>query len=84
MPLFEEEFIVRIFPMDSSQHHPKYIKNILNALKFHDACYTNYKKRKHKMWKRFVSWLNNIITSILLDKPFRVYLSSLEVLTKMF
>ena len=67
---------------DDLQHHPKYIKNILNALKFHDACYTNYKKRKHKMWKRFVSWLNNIITSILLDKPFRVYLSSFRGFNK--
>ena len=39
-------------------------------------------KRKHKNWKKFVSWSNNIVTSFLLNKPFYIYLSSFRGLKK--
>ena len=67
---------------DDLQHHPKFILNIFEALQDCDACYTYYKKRKHKNWKKFVSWSNNIVTSFLLNKPFYIYLSSFRGLNK--
>ena len=67
---------------DDLQHHPKFILDISKTLKNYDACYTYYNKRKHKKWKKFVSWSNNIVTSFLLNKPFYIYLSSFRGMRK--
>ena len=68
---------------DDLQHPPHYIKNLVKKLEEgYDACYTNYLNRKHPMWKMVVSWINNIVSSFLLNKPFRMYLSSFKGLKK--
>ncbi len=62
---------------DDLQHPPESIKDLISKLKEgFDVCYTNYLNRKHPLWKKFVSWLNNLVTSYLLNKPYYVYLSS--------
>ena len=62
---------------DDLQHPPESIKDIYNELeKNFDACYTYYLDRKHPLWKKFVSWLNNLISSYLLNKPLKIYMSS--------
>lgn len=64
---------------DDMQHDPKYIYDIYQVLmKGHDICYVKYLKRKHLKWKIFVSWLNNIIASILAFKPIKIYTSSFK------
>ena len=62
---------------DDLQHPPESIKDIYAELqKNYDACYTYYLDRKHSLWKKFVSWLNNLISSYLLNKPLKIYMSS--------
>tara|TARA_B100000767_G_scaffold83464_1_gene80386 strand:+ start:5376 stop:6167 length:792 start_codon:yes stop_codon:yes gene_type:complete len=68
------EYIITID--DDLQHPPEFFSNILNKLKTQDVCYTNYKNRKHIGWKKFVSNLNNIISSFILNKPLKIYMSS--------
>ena len=62
---------------DDLQHPPQYIEAIIEQLKNgFDVCYTDYMNRKHAPWKHLVSWINNIISSHLLNKPYKLYLSS--------
>jgi len=62
---------------DDLQHPPESIKDIIIKLnEGHDVCYTNYLNRKHPLWKKIVSWLNNLVSSYLLNKPYHIYLSS--------
>jgi len=68
----------KIITMDDDlQHPPESIKEIYYALdKNIEACYTYYLNRQHPLWKRFISWLNNLVSSYLLNKPLKIYLSS--------
>ena len=62
---------------DDLQHSPNSIVDILNELnKGFDVCYTKYLNRKHQTWKKGVSWLNDIISSFLINKPLSLYLST--------
>jgi len=69
---------------DDLQHPPGSINELLSELKNKnfDACYTNYLNRRHPLWKKFVSWLNNIVSSHLLNKPYYIYLSSFRAFKK--
>jgi len=67
---------------DDLQHSPEFFPDILNVLKTKDVCYTNYKNRKHIGWKKFVSNLNNVISSFILNKPLRIYMSSYRGMVK--
>ena len=60
---------------DDLQHPPENIKDIVAKLKEgNEVCYVKYINRKHAKWKIFVSWLNNIISSLLISKPIGVYI----------
>ena len=80
----------KIITMDDDlQHPPSSINQILNALEEYELCYTLYLKRKHVAWKKGVSYLNNIFSSFLFNKSFKIYLSSYrgfdsKLLPKMF
>ena len=64
---------------DDLQHSPNYVPKIVDELKKgYDVCYVKYLKRKHVLWKKFVSWLNNLTASILANKPIRIYTSSFK------
>ncbi len=64
---------------DDLQHSPNYIINIVEQLKNgYDVCYVKYLKRKHVLWKKFFSWLNNLTASILANKPISIYTSSFK------
>ena len=68
---------------DDLQHPPENIKDIVTKLKEgNEVCYVKYINRKHAKWKIFVSWLNNIISSLLISKPIGVYTSSFKGITK--
>ena len=67
----------RIITMDDDLQHPtSSIMQIYNKLDKYELCYTLYLKRKHKFWKRAISYCNNIYSSFLFDKPFSIYHSS--------
>lgn len=68
------KFIITID--DDLQHPPEFFPGILKKLKSNDVCYTNYRNRKHVSWKKFVSNINNIVSSFILNKPLEIYMSS--------
>jgi undecaprenyl-phosphate 4-deoxy-4-formamido-L-arabinose transferase len=62
---------------DDFQHSPNNIIDIYHELlKGFDVCYVNYLERKHEKWKIFFSYISNIISSFLLNKPLEIYCSS--------
>ena len=68
---------------DDLQHPPESIIDLYNELnKDFDVCYVYYLNRQHPLWKKFVSWSNNLISSYLLNKPLRIYMSSFRGLKK--
>tara|TARA_B100001057_G_scaffold71463_1_gene65719 strand:+ start:4194 stop:4982 length:789 start_codon:yes stop_codon:yes gene_type:complete len=67
---------------DDLQHSPSFFPQILEELKNYDVCYTSYINRKHKLWKKILSYLNNLISSFLLNKPLNIYMSSFRGLNR--
>ena len=68
---------------DDLQHPPSAIPDILASLRGGaDVCYTIYCGRKHALWKKFGSWVNDAAATILLGKPRGLYLSSFKGLTR--
>ena len=63
---------------DDLQHPPQSLISIYDKLDSYDACYTLYIKRKHVYWKIFVSKINNLFSSFIFDKPFKIYTSSMK------
>ena len=74
----------KIITMDDDlQHSPKSINDLLCELdKGFDVCYTSYLNRQHVIWKKVVSWINNLVSSYLLNRPYKLYLSSYRGLKK--
>ena len=63
---------------DDLQHPPQSLISIYDQLDSFDACYTLYLKRKHVTWKIIVSYVNNIFSSFIFNKPFKIYTSSMK------
>ncbi len=64
---------------DDMQHDPIYLLNIYNELiKGFDVCYVKYANRQHSQIKIFISWLNNIVSSYLMEKSSKIYTSSFK------
>jgi len=74
----------RIVVMDDDlQHPPEAIPLMLAKLdEGFDVCYTHYLHRKHPLWKRFGSAVNDRAARVLLGKPAKLYLSSFKALQR--
>ena len=64
-------FFISIFVSNQNLNHLS-----INALDNYYLCYTLYIKRKHLIWKKTVSYINNIFSSFLFNKSYKIYLSS--------
>ena len=72
-----------IFCMDDDmQHDPAHLDNMLRELIDNEVCYVKYLKREHNFFKIFVSKLNNIISSFLMNKSYKIYTSSFKCFKK--
>lgn len=68
---------------DDLQHPPSEILRMVTKLEMGaDICYTKYLNRKHSLWKRLGSSFNNVVATILLDKPKGLYLSSFKAMRR--
>lgn len=68
---------------DDLQHPPSAIPQLLNALGTGaDVCYVNYVQRKHVLWKRVGSKVNDMAATLLLGKPHNLYLSSFKAMRR--
>ena len=68
---------------DDLQHSPRDIGNLLAVInQGADVCYTRYKKRQHALWKILGSRFNDWVATILLQKPYGLYLSSFKAMRR--
>ena len=68
---------------DDLQHPPAAIPLMLAELdKGYDVCYTRYRNRRHALWKKAGSWLNDVVATALLGKPRDLYLSSFKAMRR--
>jgi len=68
---------------DDMQHDPRYINKIVKTLENrNEVCYVKYLKQEHKITKIFISKLNNIVSSYLMNKSNKIYTSSFKGFTK--
>jgi glycosyltransferase involved in cell wall biosynthesis len=68
------EFVITMD--DDLQHDPDDIPRIIDSLRNGaDLCYVQFESRQHALWKRAGSAFNDIVASILLNKPRDLYLS---------
>lgn len=69
---------------DDLQHPPEAVPLILAQLQAGaDVCFTIYRDRRHAIWKRVGSWLNDVAATWLLNKPRGLYLSSFKGMNRM-
>jgi len=67
---------------DDFQHPPESIKEMVGKIKGgYEICYTKYLERKHGALKIALSEMSNFITSLVINKPTSLYLSSFKCLT---
>ncbi len=68
---------------DDGQNPPESIEKIISELdKGYDVCYANYKIKKHNFFRRFGSYINNLFTSFLFNKPSTLILTSFRCFKK--
>ena len=61
---------------DDLQHDPDDIPRIIESLRNGaDLCYVQFESRRHALWKRAGSAFNDMVASMLLNKPRNLYLS---------
>lgn len=66
---------------DDMQHDPEHIPKMIEKLDNYDVCYVKYQKREHNFFKIFISKLNNIVSSFLMNKSPKIYTSSFKCFT---
>ena len=65
---------------DDGQNSPKYIMALFEEIKKgYDICYANYLIKKHNLFRKFCSKLNNIFVTLLFNKPYDLYLTSFRI-----
>ena len=68
---------------DDGQNPPESIEKIISELnKGYDVCYANYKIKRHNFFRRFGSYINNLFTSFLFNKPTSLVLTSFRCFKK--
>lgn len=66
---------------DDLQHPPAEIGNLMRQIdEGADVCYTRYKGRQHALWKILGSRFNDMVATLVLDKPKGLYLSSFKAI----
>jgi polyisoprenyl-phosphate glycosyltransferase len=68
---------------DDLQHAPEDILKLVAEIeKGYDLCYSSFRSRKHALWKRLGSKLNDTLAVVLLDKPKGLYLSPFKAMKR--
>ena len=66
---------------DDLQHPPDAIPALLAEIdRGYDVCYTRYRNRRHPLWKKLGSKVNDLVATALLGKPKGLYLSSFKAM----
>ena len=79
--LREAEGEIVVLMDDDLQHPPAMLGRLIDAIEEgFDVCYTQYKRRRHPLWKKLGSRFSGWVANHLLDKPMDLYLSSFKAI----
>ncbi|MBL8829067.1 MAG: glycosyltransferase family 2 protein [Planctomycetaceae bacterium] len=68
---------------DDFQNPPgEVIKLVAELQRGYDVVYSYYEKKRHSTWRNWGSKFNNLVASVMLDKPRDLYLSSFKALNR--
>jgi undecaprenyl-phosphate 4-deoxy-4-formamido-L-arabinose transferase len=69
---------------DDFQNPPSEILALLEEAKTQnkDVVYARYTEKKHSLWRNWMSKLNNVVATWLLNKPHNLYLSSFKLMRR--
>ena len=63
---------------DDLQHSPEDIPNLI-AEREHDVVMAQFPELKHSPYKRLLSWVKNVLLSVLINKPFKLKLTAFRL-----
>ena len=67
---------------DDGQNSPKDIISLASAIEEnYDVCYADYPVKKHNLLRKFFSYANNLVVSLLFNKPYKLKLTSFRCFT---
>lgn len=68
---------------DDFQNPPSEVLKLVDELqRGYDVVYSYYEKKQHAWWRNLGSRFNNLVASVMLDKPRELYLSSFKALNR--
>lgn len=69
---------------DDFQNPPEAVTTLVDAMRAgeYDVVYSRYERKMHAPWRNLGSWINNLFTTILLGKPYDLYLSSFKIMSR--
>ncbi len=68
---------------DDFQNPPSEVIKLVEELRRgYDVVYSYYEKKQHATWRNWGSQFNNLVASVMLDKPRDLYLSSFKALNR--
>ena len=75
----------RVVAMDDDLQHPPDAVRLLNdAMRDgeFDVVYSRHFQRRNRAWRNAGSWFNNLACTLLLGKPYKLYLSSFKIMSR--
>ena len=69
---------------DDFQNPPEAVAPLLQEIRGeeYDVVYSRYEDKRHRRWRNLGSWVNNLVATFLLGKPYRLYLSSFKIMSR--
>ena len=69
---------------DDHQNPPEAVPMITDAFRDgdYDVIYSSYEEKRNKAWRVAGSWFNNLVCTLMLGKPYKLYLSSFKVMSR--
>ena len=69
---------------DDFQNPPETVAHLLQEIRGeeYDVVYSRYEDKRHRIWRNLGSWVNNLVATFLLGKPYRLYLSSFKIMSR--
>ncbi len=69
---------------DDFQNPPEAVAPLLQEIRGeeYDVVYSKYEDKRHRIWRNLGSWVNNLVATFLLGKPYGLYLSSFKIMSR--
>lgn len=69
---------------DDFQNPPEAVQLLLDAMGDgeYDVVFSSYTEKRNKPWRNAGSWFNNFVSTLMLRKPYKLYLSSFKIMSR--